>query len=128
MGLTQDVRVWTRTQTGTDAMGDPTYAWSFADVSGVLVKSGPADGATRGDVADGLRPDAVRVAYTLAFPRGYSGPPLRHARVTLLDPMYGMDLDESDGWRDALVVSGDPRPAVRPTRWDMVAEVGRTDG
>ena len=82
----------------------------------------------RGDSASDLRPDGVRVRFVLALPKGYAGPPLRHARVTLLDPRYGMDLSETDGWRTALAVSGDPHPTIPcPTRWDTLVEVGRTD-
>lgn len=129
MALTQAVRVWYRTQEGTDPMGEPTYAWSHADVDGVLVRPATGSDMERGDPASDLRPDGVRVRYVLALPKGYDGPPLRHARVTLLHPAYGMDLDESEGWREALAVSGDPRPTVPcPTRWDTIVEVGRTDG
>ena len=129
MALTQTVRVWTRSESGTDPMGEPTYEWTHVDVPGVLVRTGSGTDMERGDSASDLRPDGVRVSYTLAFPKGYDGPGLRHARVTLLDARYGMDLDESDGWRTALAVSGDPSPQVPcPTRWDMICEVGRTDG
>lgn len=129
MALTQAVRVWTRAESGTDPMGEPTYAWSFADVDGVLVRPLEGTAMERGDSASDLRPDGVRVRFVLAFPKGYDGPPLRHARVTLLHPRYGMDASETDGWRTALAVSGDPRPTVPcPTRWDTIVEVGRTDG
>lgn len=129
MALTQDVRVWRRELTGTDPMGDPVYSWRPEDVGGVLVRVGSGTEMERGDSLSGLRPDGVRVMYTLAFPKGYGGPPLRHARVTLLDPAYGMDVSESDGWRTALAVSGDPRPTIPcPTAWDTIVEVGRTDG
>ena len=40
-----------------------------------------------------------------------------------------MDTDETDGWKDALVVIGNPtKNPARPTRWDMLVEVGRVDG
>ena len=131
MGLTQGVRVWSRRQVDTDPMGEPVYEWAHADVDGVLVRTATTSGMEdkRGDAAGSLRPDGVRVRYVLAFPKGYDGPPLARARVTLLNPAYGMDLSETDGWRTALVVSGDPAPQVPcPTRWNMVVEVGRTDG
>ena len=129
MALTQTVRVWTRAKVGTDPMGEPDYAWSFVDVPGVLVRPGAAADVDDSGAVGGLRPDGVRVGFTLAFPKGYSGPALRHARVTLLHPAYGMDLSQSDGWRTALAVSGDPQPTIPcPTRWDTIAEVGRTDG
>ena len=128
MGLTQAVRIWTRTQTGTDPMGEPAYAWTYTDVDGVLVKEIATSEMGAGDSASDLRPDGVRVRYVLAFPKTYDGPQLKHARVTLLDPMYGMDDSKADGWETALAVSGDPHPAVRPTPWNMTCEVGRTDG
>lgn len=129
MGLTQTVRVWTREQQGTDPMGDPIYVWTHVDVPGVLVRVGSGTDLERGDSLSDLRPDGVRVRYTLAFPKDYSGPPLRHARITLLEPAYGMDADEAEGWSTALVVSGDPAPQIPcPTRWNMTVEVGRTDG
>lgn len=128
MALTQAVRVWTRTQDGTDPMGEPTYAWSHRDVDGVLVRPGPSPELGQGDAASGLRPDGVRVLFTIALPKGYDGPSLRHARVTLLEPRYGMDRSP-EGWRTALAVSGDPAPTIPcPTRWDTIVEVGRTDG
>ena len=129
MALTQSIRVWARTASGTDPMGEPTYEWAHSDVGGVLVRPASVSEMERGDSASDLRPDGVRVQYVLALPKGYDGPPLRHARVTLLDPAYGMDQSESDGWRTALAVSGDPRPTIPcPTRWDTIVEVGRTDG
>ena len=129
MALTQSIRVWTRAQAGADSMGEPTYEWSFADLDGVLVRPVDGSGMERGDSASDLRPDGVRVRYALALPKGYDGPPLRHARVTLLHPAYGMDASETDGWRTALAVSGDPRPTIPcPTVWDTIVEVGRTDG
>ena len=128
MGLTQSVRVWSREVASTDPMGEPTYAWTAHDVDGVLVRPGTATVSDRSDTSSDLRTDGVRVLFTLALPKGYDGPPLRHARVTLLDRRYGMDVS-SDGWRTALEVTGDPRPTVPcPTRWDTVVEVGRTDG
>ena len=124
-----DVRVWARTQTGTDPMGEPVYSLSYTDVHGVIVNEVNATSMRQGDTLSDLRPDGVRVLYRLAFPRDYDGPNLRHARVTLLRDTYGMDKSVTDGWKTALVVSGDPRhnPA-RPTRWDMLAEVGYTHG
>ena len=128
MGLTQAVRVWTRERAGTDPLGEPTYEWSHTDVGGVLVREAESADLEGEGSAGKLRPDGVRVTYVLAFPRTYDGPQPKHARVTLLDPMYGMDADDTDGWETALVVSGDPRPAARPTPWNMTCEVGRTDG
>lgn len=129
MALTHIVRVWTRAETGTDPMGDPIYDWSHVDVPGALVRNGSGSDLEVGDSASAVRPDGIRVLYTIAFPKTYDGPCLRHARVTLLDPEYGMDTDEATGWETALAVSGDPRPQLPcPTKWNLIAEVGRTDG
>ncbi|MBR3318764.1 MAG: hypothetical protein IKG21_13190 [Atopobiaceae bacterium] len=122
------VRVWTRTQTGSDSMGEPVYAWSYQDVRGVSVKTGTRDtGLQSGDAMSDLRPDGIRVKFTLSFPKGH-GLTLRHARVTF--PDRGQT---ATTWQDAepyaLMVSGDPQPQRPcPTVWDTIAEVGRTDG
>lgn len=122
------VRVWTRAQTSTDPMGEPVWAWTYQDVRGVAVKTGPRANAMRqGDEASDLRPDGVRVKYTLAFPKGH-GLTLRHARVTF--PDRGQT---ATTWEDAeayaMLVSEDPQPQIPcPTKWDTIAEVGRTDG
>ena len=129
------VRVWTRTQTGTDPMNEPVYSWSHVDVRGVIVKHGSSQSLRqgellgKGDTLSDVRPDGTRLSFVLGFPRDYDGPPLKHGRITLLRPTYGMDADETDGWKDALVVIGNPtKNPARPTRWDMLVEVGRVDG
>lgn len=79
-------------------------------VRNVLVSPGAtADGAAN------ARPDADRVAYTLAFPKGYEKS-LRGCRVVI------------DG--EEYAVSGDPRPCREncPTAWWMKCEVKRLDG
>lgn len=127
-----EVRVWTRAQTGTDPMGEPVFAWSYTDVRGVSVKNGVASSMERGDTTSDLRPDGVRVKYTLAFPKGH-GLTLRHARVTFLNPLRTGGYSEATTWDEArgvaLCVSGDPQPQMPcPTVWDTICEVGRTDG
>ena len=71
-------------------------------------------GATAESAAN-ARPDADRVAYTLAFPKGYDKP-LRNCRVVI-------------GGREYRVM-GDPQPCREncPTRFWMQAEVERVDG
>jgi hypothetical protein len=71
-------------------------------------------GATA-DSATNARPDADRVAYTLAFPKGYDKP-LRNCRVVI-------------GGREYRVI-GDPQPCREncPTRWWLRVEVERVDG
>ena len=79
-------------------------------VQNVLV----SPGATA-DSAANARPDADKVAYTLAFPRGYDKS-LRGCRVAIDGAEYA--------------VSGDPKLLRRncPTAWWMTCEVTRTDG
>ena len=68
------------------------------------------------DLADAMRPNGDRIAYTLAFPKGYAGGSLRGARVVI----GGEEFE----------VQGDPRPVPLncPTRWNMSAEVVAVDG
>lgn len=124
------VRVWTREKTGTDSMGEPEYEWAYTDVDGVLVaKRTDAGSVQRGDGLSDLRADAVGTGFRLAFPRGYDGPSLRHARVTLLREEYGMDDDTTDGWQTALEVVDGPTPTpLSPLPWDMHVDVRRMDG
>lgn len=79
-------------------------------VSDVLI----CPGATA-DSAANARPDADRVAYTLAFPKDY-GKTLRNCRVAI-------------GGREFAVI-GDPQPCREncPTRWWLRVEVERVDG
>lgn len=71
-------------------------------------------GATA-DSAANARPDADRVAYTLAFPKGYDKP-LRNCRIVIHGREYR--------------VMGDPQPCREdcPTRFWMQVEVERVDG
>lgn len=71
-------------------------------------------GATA-DSAANARPDTDRVAYTLAFPKGYDKP-LRNCRIVIHGREYR--------------VMGDPQPCREdcPTRFWMQAEVERVDG
>lgn len=117
------VSVLTRSQAGTDGMGEPVYEWSHELVEGVLVR--PLSGS---DLTGALRPDGVRVSYSLAFPKSWTAgrPPgfLARRRVALVD--RGMDAEDAEA---ALRVSGSPdRTVPCPTAWDTVCEVGRVDG
>lgn len=113
------VAVLHRARVGDDAMGEPVHEWRPTVVDGALVR--PLAG---GEVADALRPDGVRVLYSIALPKAYDGPPLAHARIALVD--RGMDAADADA---ALRVLGSPdRTVPCPTRWDMVFEAGRIDG
>ncbi|MCI6844146.1 MAG: hypothetical protein MR874_05240 [Coriobacteriaceae bacterium] len=121
--LGETVAVLTRTQTGADEMGEPTYEWTSERVDNVLVR--PLTGS---DLADPLRPDGIRVSYSLAFPKAWTAGRapgfLAHRRVALV--ARGMGEADPDA---ALRVSGSPdRTTPCPTAWDTVAEVGRVDG
>lgn len=108
-----------RAANGIDELGNPVYAWEQIEVENCLVR--PLSGS---DAADSLRPDGVRAAYSVAVPKTYDGPSLKHARACLV--ARGMDAEEID---DALWVSGSPDITVPcPTYWNMIVEVGRMDG
>lgn len=92
------------------ADGERVESTERETVDNVLV----CPGATADGAAD-ARPDADRVAYTLAFPKGYDKS-LRNCRVVI------------DGREFAVV--GDPRPCRGncPTQWWLRAEAERVDG
>ena len=120
--LGETVIVLTRDGTTTDPLGDPVEAWSAEEVPNVIVK--PTQGDDGGD-AD--RVNGVRVTYTLAFPKSFSGN-LAGARVVLSDRVGAVE-DAEAAARDALRVANDPdRMRPCPTAWDMLAYVGRFDG
>ena len=126
MALGKKVRVWTRAEAGRDSMGEPVLSWAPFDASNVLVRPLSAGEMSQGDAASDLRPDGVRVRFRLAFPKDYCGPDLKHARVSLTDAPWLMDPED---WDAALTVSGDPQPEDPcPTLWNIICEVGRTDG
>jgi hypothetical protein len=121
--LGETVAVLTRRKTGEDEMGEPVYEWDSERVENVLVR--PLAGA---DLADSLRPDGIRISYSLAFPKAWTAGKapgfLTHRRVALV--ARGMDERDADA---ALRVSGSPdRTVPCPTAWDTTAEVGRVDG
>lgn len=121
--LGETVAVLTRRRTGEDEMGEPVYEWDSEQVENVLVR--PLSGS---DLADPLRPDGIRVSYSLAFPKAWTAGKapgfLAHRRIALVE--RGMDGNDADA---ALCVSGSPdRTVPCPTAWDTIAEVGRTDG
>mgnify|MGYP000595470913 FL=1 len=104
---------------GEGVKGEPAWEWAQTLVGGALVR--PLFGE---EVAGALRPDGVRVLYSIALPKSYDGPPLAGARIALVD--RGMEAGDAAG---ALRVSGAPdRTVPCPTRWDIVFEAGRVDG
>lgn len=119
--LGEDVAVLRRTQTGTDAMGEPTYEWVPEVVGCCLVR--PLDGS---DAIAADAPDGRRCEYRIAFPKAWTATaaPLAGCRVALVS----RGMDAADAAR-ALRVSGSPdRTVPCPTRWDTVADVWRADG
>lgn len=62
-----DVILYTKTQTGTDALGAPIYAQTAETVQNVLVGEPTAD-----DLINELQLYGKRLAYTLAIPKGDS--------------------------------------------------------
>ena len=99
---------------GTDRLGNPAYGEPTAEtVSDVLVQPGPTS------ELDATRPEGVSVAYTLHFPKAFSGS-LEGCSVTLPEP-----------WAGTYRVIGDPRPYMAancPTRWNRTVEVGEAHG
>lgn len=106
------VTVLRPTTTGaTDPFGAPVEGEPVEEtVDGVLLTPGETSDL------DASRPDGVRVAYTVHFPKGY-GKPLRGCSVVI----------EGKSYR----VIGDPKPYMdegTPGPWNMTAEVGAVDG
>ncbi len=116
--LGETVAVLSRRKIGEDELGEPVYEWESQRVDGVLVRP-----VSRDDPDEPERPDGIRVQYSLAFPKSYQGPSLEHARIALVD--RGMEEDPED----ALLVSGKPDVLrLCPTKWNMIAKVGRVYG
>lgn len=109
----ETVRVVPRMRAGTDGFGMPKWAdGDPIDVDNVLVAPGPA-----ADASEDLRPDGVRIVYTLLWPKTYGGPPLDNLKIEVRGEL--------------LDVVGAPRPfdpSACPTAWNMEVEVAVTDG
>lgn len=106
----RDVTLVTRERVGTDPLGAPVWAESETVVHDCLV----APGAT--DSLDESRPEGATVAYTVHWPKTFSGS-LKGLSVLI------------DGER--FDVLGDPRPYMAancPTRWWIKSEVGHVRG
>lgn len=113
-GLTALVEL--RVRDARDGFGNDVESYADpAAVDNVLVAPGACA------ELDETRPEGVRVAYTLHFPKGWTAD-MRGARVTLPAPFAG-----AKPYR----VVGDPRPymdANCPTPWHMAVEVEAVDG
>ncbi len=101
----------TRTASTLDELGEPVETASATEtVGGVLVSPGATSDL------DSTRPNGVRVAFTLHFPKSYGG--------DLKDAVIGVR------GIDCKAV-GDPQRYAEgntPGEWNMAVEVTRTDG
>lgn len=107
------VRVERPVDTGeTTPGGNAVVEWVGEDVDDVLVAPGP-----RNDLVESTRPDGVRIAWTLHFPKGYPAT-LRGARISVRG-------------QDPCRVVGDPQhytEANTPGRWSMPVELAGREG
>lgn len=59
------VTLWNKTQTGSNAFGEPIYTWTSKDVEDVLVSSPSAQ-----EVTDTLNLTGRKIEYLLGIPKG----------------------------------------------------------
>lgn len=107
------VTVHSPSSTETDRFGNPIVTFADETVNDVLV----SPGATQD--LEASRPDGVKVAYTLHFPKTFTGA-LEGCEITLPDP-----------WAGRYRVVGAPGryiDANTPTRWNMPVEVEAAHG
>ena len=98
---------------GTDRFNNVVYGMTGAEVDNVLV----VPGAT--ELLEASRPEGVDVAYTLHFPKTFTGS-LEGCSVTLPDP-----------WAGTYRVIGKPSPYIdanTPTPWHMPVEIEAAHG
>ena len=102
------VAIETRTETGTDAMGQPAYGW--ADPVDVLALVAEATSSER----SGERPEGIGARISLVLPRSCDLD-LRGARIV---------------WRGrTYLVEGEPHHVASPLEgWDMNVEAVMADG
>ncbi len=108
----EEVVLITREVVGRDELNDPIYAPVESVVENVVVAPGPRD-----DLADGNRPEGVRVSWTCHFPKTFTGS-LRGASVKV----------RADKARKVI---GDPQPytdANTPGPWNRPVELEGVDG
>ena len=112
LGLIAGESVTVRTPTvGYDEHMEEVVTWDEATVANVVVTPGATS-----DVLDSTRPDGTRVAFTLGFPKSFTGS-LRGCRVVVRGTEYA--------------VVGDPQPLTPgnvPGPWNYTAEVEAVDG
>ena len=103
----EPVTISTRTATGADSMGQPTYAWAAHSVMALV-------GESTASSRSGTRPEGVESRISLSLPRTCALD-LRGARIL---------------WRGrTYVVEGEPHHVASPLAgWDMNVEAVMVDG
>lgn len=103
-----------KTQSGTDALGQPIYTTTDVNISDVLVGKPESS-----DVENALTMYGKRIAYTLAIPKGDTHVWYK-SQVTLPAP-----------WSSTFNVIGDVVETIdanTPTRWNRIVQLERIDG
>lgn len=103
-----------KTQTGTDALGQPIYTTTNVVINDVLVGKPESS-----DVENALTMYGKRIAYTLAIPKGDTHVWYK-SQVILPAP-----------WSNTFNVIGDVVETIdanTPTRWNRIVQLERIDG
>ena len=99
--------------TGLDRFGNEQYAFTESTVDDVLVEPGANESL------EASRPEGVLVAYTLHFPKTFTG------------SLEGCEVELPAPWAGVYRVVGDPgryMSANTPTRWNQPVEVEKAYG
>ena len=107
------VIVRTPQATTTDRFGNEQYVFIESTVDGVLVEPGANESL------EASRPEGVQVAFTLHFPKTYSG------------TLEGCEIELPAPWTGVYRVIGNPGRYMMdntPTRWNMPVEVEKAYG
>jgi hypothetical protein len=104
-----------RTPSGTelDRFGNEQHMFIESTVDDVLIVPGPTE------LLEASRPEGVQVAYTLHFPKTFSG------------SLAGCEVELPTPWTGVYRVIGEPgryMDANTPTRWNMPVEVEKAYG
>lgn len=108
------VTLKSKTQTGTDALGQPVYETKDVAVNDVLVGLPESS-----DIQNALTLYGKKITYTLAIPKGDTNVWYKH-QVTLPAP-----------WSETFNVIGDVTETIdanTPTRWNRKVQLERIDG
>ena len=103
-----------RTQTGTDALGQPVYKTTDVTINDVLVGNPEVS-----DVQNAMTMYGKRIAYKLAIPKGDTHVWYK-SQVVLPTP-----------WNATFNVIGDVIETIdanTPTRWNRIVQIERIDG